>query len=830
VLLSGEPGIGKSRLVRALRERLGDQPHTPLRYQCSPYHTSSALYPAIEQLERAAGFEREDTAEAKLAKMEALLAEGTRDVAAVAPLFAALLSIPTGDRYPPLDLTPQRRKELTLRALVAQLEGLAAERPVLVVLEDAHWLDPSTAELFGLVVDRVRGLPVLAVITFRPEFTSPWTGHAHATLLTLNRLSRRQGAALVEQATGGKELPAEVADPIVAKTDGVPLFIEELTKAVLEAGFLEDKGDRYVLAGPLPPLAIPATLQDSLMARLDRLAPVKEVAQIGAALGREFSYELLAAVARLPDGELQDALGQLCDAELVFCRGTPPEASYTFKHALVQDAAYGTLLRSRRQQLHARIVRALEERFPEQAEVQPELVAHHCTQAGLSEQAIRYWHEAAQLAVRRSAMAEAVAQVHKGLGLLSALPGGSTRARHELDLQVTLGHALMALKGVAAPEMGAAYARARELCRACGGGDLEPVALYGLWQFFQNRADMAGSGEIAGELLRWAEVRHDVAAQVEGHRSVGNTWLFRAEFSLALEHFERVRVLYAPAQGHAGRNPLDPRAVATSLMAWALLLRGHPDRALACSREALAAAEEQARPYMLAVIMHQQNVFDQLRGDRRSVGERAAALIALTAEHGFAHWHATATLLHGWAVGAGGAVEDGLAEMRHGLAAKEATGARLKIPFYLGLMAGLHRRAGRGADALHLIQDALACVEATGERWFEAELHRLKGEALLALAPECSAEAEACFCRAISVAQEQHAKLWELRAATSLARMLAARSEPEKAYDLLAPIYDWFTEGFDTPDLREARALLDELASAPHGSRARPRRRPAAPR
>jgi predicted ATPase/class 3 adenylate cyclase len=809
-LLSGEPGIGKSRLTQALRERLGGETYTSLRYQCSPYHVSSALHPVIDQLERAADFQRDDTDETKLAKLEAVLADTAASVAQAAPLLASLLSLPTAGRYPPLGLSPQRQKARTLEVLVAHLAGLAAVGPVLVVLEDAHWIDPSTEELFGLVVERARDLPVFMVVTFRPEFQPPWLGHAHVSLLTINRLGRRQGGAMVER-VAGKALPAEIADQIVAKTDGVPLFVEELTKTVLESGLLREEGGRYELAGPLPALAIPATLHDSLMARLERLAPMKEVAQIGAALGREFSYELLAAVAPLQDGELQDALGQLVEAELVFRRGTPPAASYVFKHALVQDAAYQSLLRSKRQRLHARIALVVEERFPEMTEAQPEVLAQHCAEAGLIEKAVHYWHRAAQLAVRRSAMAEAVAQVRNGLELLSALPNGPTRARQELDLQVTLGHALMALKGVAAPEMGAAYARARELCRACGGGDLEPIALYGMWQFLQNRADMAASGETAEELLRWAKARDDVAAEVEAHRSIGSTCLFRAEFNLALEHFERVRALYAPAQGYAARNPLDPRVGATSLMPWALLLQGHPDRALARSREALAAAEAQARPYMLAVVMHQQNVFDQLRGDRRAVEERAAALMAITAEHGFAHWHATATLLHGWAVGAGGAVEDGIAEMRRGLAAKEATGARLKIPFYLGLMAGLHGRAGRGTEALHLIGDALARVETTGERWFETELHRLRGESLLRARVPDADEAEACFVRAIDGARTQRAKWWELRAALSLARVWRDRGKRAEARDLLAPVYGWFSEGFDTLDLQEAKALLEAL-------------------
>ena len=364
VLISGEPGIGKSRIAETIVERLGGEPHTRLRYFCSPHHQDSALYPSIAQLERAAGFRREDTAEQRLAKLEAVLAQGTNDLSEAVPLLADLLSIPTGDRYPPLDLTPQKRKEKTLHALLAQLEGLAARQPVLMVWEDVHWSDPTTRESLDLLIDRVPTLRVLVILTFRPEFTPPWIGRPHVTMLTLNRLPRRQRAEMIAHVTGGKALPKEIADQIIDRTDGVPLFIEELTKTVVESGIVTEAGDHYAVAGPMAPLAIPTSLQASLLARLDRLAPTREVAQIGAALGRSFSYELISAVAGMPQQKLDEALEQLASAELIFRRGTPPDAEYTFKHALVQDAAYSTLLRSRRQQLHGRIATTLESAIP----------------------------------------------------------------------------------------------------------------------------------------------------------------------------------------------------------------------------------------------------------------------------------------------------------------------------------------------------------------------------------------------------------------------------------------------------------------------------------
>ena len=454
VLLSGEPGIGKSRIAETILERLSGEPHTRLREFCSPHHQDTALYPSITQLERAAGFRRDDTDEQRLTKLEAVLALAANDLGEAVPLLAGLLSIPTGDRYPALDLTPQKRKEKTLRALVAQVEGLAARQPVLLVVEDAHWADPTSLELFELIVERASSLPLLAIVTFRPEFVPPWVGRPQVTLISLNRLPRRLRAEMIAHVTGGKVLPQEIADQITDRTDGVPLFIEELTKAVVESGLLVEAGDRYVATGPVTPLAIPTSLQESLLARLDRLAPTSDVAQIAAALGRQFSHELISAVAAMPRQQLDDALAQLVNAELIFRRGTPPDAEYTFKHALVQDTAYGTLLRSRRQQIHARIAATLEDQFPDIVVAQPALLARHCAEAGLAEKAVVYWLKAGQQALARSATTEAAAQLRKGLDALDGLPDGPGRRQQELDLQLALGLALMATKGYSAPEVG----------------------------------------------------------------------------------------------------------------------------------------------------------------------------------------------------------------------------------------------------------------------------------------------------------------------------------------------------------------------------------------
>jgi predicted ATPase len=531
VAISGEPGIGKSRIAQTILQRLSAEPHTRLRYFCSPHHQDSALYPSIAQLERAAGFRREDTAEQRLTKLEGVLSQGTNDLSEVVPLLADLLSVPTGDRYPPLNLTPQKRKEKTLHAQLAQVEGLAARQPVLMVWEDVHWSDPTTRESLDLLVDRVSTLRVLVIITFRPEFAPPWIGRPHVTALTLNRLPARQRAKMIVHVTGGKVLPKEIADQIVDRTDGVPLFIEELTKSVIESGILTDTGGHYTVSGPVAPLAIPTSLHASLLARLDRLAPTREVAQIGAALGRQFSHELISAVAMMPQPQLDDALAQLVHAELIYRRGTPPDAEYSFKHALVQDAAYSTLLRSRRQQLHARIVSTLEDRFPEVMTEQPQLMAHHCAEAGLNEKAIGYWLKAGQQSVVRSAMREAIAQLQRGLDLLANMAEGQWHEQRELDYQIALGPALIATKGYSAPEVGVTYARARTLAEQLDQTEHLVPLLYGQWVYRLVRSEHKLALPYAEQLERFGDSRSDVVAQLLGRHTAAMTHYYLGEFT-----------------------------------------------------------------------------------------------------------------------------------------------------------------------------------------------------------------------------------------------------------------------------------------------------------
>jgi predicted ATPase len=593
----------------------------------------------------------------------------------------------------------------------------------------------------------------------------------------------------------------------------VPLFLEELTKAVLESGLLKDAGDHYELAGPLPPLAIPATLHDSLLARLDRLAPIKEIAQIGAALGREFSHALLAAIADRPEAELQGALDQLVASELVFRRGTPPEATYSFKHALVQDAAYGTLLKSRRQQLHARIAKVLDEQFPETAETQPELLAHHFTQAGLVDKAVRYRYQAGRQAMARSAMVEAAEQLTQALDLLAGLPSGAERDHKELDLQIALGAALIAIRGWAVPEVERACARARELC---AGEDQIPqllAALYGLFLHHLHCSSKHLALQIAGELLQLAEREQDVGAQVVGHRSLAVSLLFNGQLLPALSHFEQTLELYDPAYRAAPVYWIGPdtRVACLVFTALILLFRGYSEHATIRSREALAAAYELDHAFTTSQALYLTCWFHQVLGEPRVVEARARALMKLARDHGLSAWAAHGAVLHGWAVGKDGEADSGIAELRQGLVASEAMGVLQHTPSFLGLLAELYLKVENPGEALSVLDEALARVHRLDERWFEADLLRLKGEALSGLRPDRSAEAEDCFHQALAVARDQGARLWELRAATSLARLWRDQGRRAEAHDLLAPVYGWFTEGFETRDLKEAKALLDEL-------------------
>jgi class 3 adenylate cyclase/predicted ATPase len=810
VLVSGEAGLGKSRIIAALAERLQAEPHIRLRYFCSPYHQDSALFPFIDQLGRASGFARDDMPAARLEKLEALLARAAPPDEDMA-FLADLLSLPASERYPLPNLSPQRKKERTLEALIRQLEGLARQQPVVMVFEDAHWIDPTSRELLDLTVERVRSLPVLLVVTFRPEFQSPWTGQPQVTMLALNRLDRHDRAALVEQIAGGKALPDQVVAQIVDRADGVPLFVEELTKSVLESGLLREEADSYVLDRPLPPFAIPTSLHDSLMARLDRLASVRRVAQIGSAIGREFSYSLLRAVSHLPEDELQASLARLVASELVFQRGTPPDSVYSFKHALVQNAAHGSLLRSSRQQLHAQIAEALQAHSPELMDSQPELFAQHYAEAGLVEKSVTCWGRAGHSSAARSAMVEAAAQFQKALDQLALLPHTAERQQQELEFCCALGAVLQVVKGFAAPETGHVYARARELWEQLGSRSEFLQIPYGQSVYYLGRGELDRARRSDEDLLSLSRQRNDSTAVFLGHASCGRTLLFTGPLTSSRSHLEEALAIYDSIAHRALVHQIGiyAQVVSQAFLGIALFCLGFPDQALAQSSTAVAEARRLAHPPSLAGVLSLNAMLLSLDGDNAALDTHAEELMAVAAEQSFPYWRAHGNIYRGWAKVKNGDVTEGMSLLRGGLTAYRTTGVTSWMTHFIALLASAGEAAGRVEEAVTLLDDALQIVERTGERWLAAELNRRKGQLLLRQGhPEA---AEELYRKALSIAEEQEAKLWELRAAASLARLRRDQGRRSEARDLLAPVYGWFTEGFATPDLVEAKALLAEL-------------------
>ena len=819
VLLSGEPGIGKSRLTTALQERLDAEPRARIRYFCSPHHQDTALYPVIGQIERASGFGRHDTPEVKLDKLQALLASASLPADDVS-LIAELLSLPTSNRYPPVELGPQRKKERILAALFRLLASFARQQPVLMTFEDLHWIDPTSRELLDLIVQRVERLPVLLIATLRPEFQPPWTDQPqpHVTVVALTRLNRDEGMALIWQLlVNTVSLPDDVVDEIIERTDGVPLFLEELTKAVVEAAAAAGDGGRSAISAvPAPSLAVPATLYASLTARLDRLGPTaKEVAQIGAAIGREFSHELLAAVAQPSETQLRDALGRLVDAGLVFQRGLPPQASYLFKHALVQDTAHSSLLRGPRQALHARIATALEERFPTIVQTRPELLAHHFTEARLLNKAVAYWCRAGQQSVAKSALVEGIRQLRRGLRLITDLAETSERKQQELDLHVTLAGALTGAKGFAHPEVIEAFNRALKLVTDTAGAGtlLHFSVLYGLYA-----ANFVGGRPIpaldqAMEFLSFAESQTESGPLLMGHRVVGTVLALIGDYPAALAHLERAVALYVPEEHRmlAFRFGADIGVSAFSSYALALWNRGYPEQASNAMDEALRHARQSVHAHTLAYALVVVGLTAASARWTPEVEELANEAVALTNERGFAFFLGWGLVLQGWAIAQRRHGMAAVERIREGLKATEATGAGNYKPLLLGLLAEALAMVGDIAEALVVLAEALALAEASGQKGTDAELHRLRGDLLRRLPDPDLTASEACFRRALAVAREQGTRGFELRAAVSLARSLSAQARRDEARDLLAPVYAWFTEGFDTPDLKEAKALLDEL-------------------
>ena len=813
VMLTGEPGIGKSHIALALDERLQSESHITLRYFCSAHHTNSALFPFISQLERAAWFKHSDTPAEKLSKLDALLAQSTHDPEHVAVL-ANLLALPTDDHYRLQDLAPQKRKEKTLTALLAQLDGLAAQQPVFIIFEDVQWMDPTSLELLAVTVEHVPQLRALLLVTARPEFTPPWPNYPHLTTISLTRLGRRYGAELVERVTGGKTLPKEVMDQILAHTDGVPLFIEELTKMVLEGGLLQERDGHYVLGRPLPPLAIPTTLQASLMARLDRLSLVREVAQIGAVAGRDFHYELLNAVAGLPRERLDEALDQLVRSELVFRRGEIPNAVYTFKHVLVRDAAYTGLLKSRRAQMHGAMANALEQQFPEIVQTQPETLAHHLTEAGLTEKAIGYWLQAGKNAALRSANLEAIAHLQRGIEVTGQLPAGEAKDRSELDLQLVLGPCLSATHGPAAGNALATFARARELCERLGQPPEYLQVMFWLATASVVRGELPQALDAIADLPSAAEARGNQPALLNGIRGQGMILMFMGQIVEAREALGRAIELFDASQ-EADRTAArtagqDAGVSILVLMAWVLWILGQVDEAVSRMTAALERADAVHHAHTHAYAWYYASVLHALRGEPAIAQGYAERCLAISEQHGFSHWLGLSRAIRGISAALLDASAGRLDEVKTSLEEYQRAGYQLGLTVQFVLLCPALLLRNQPEAALEIIDHGLSIVSQNSERFCEAELYRLKARALL-MRGTAEIEAESLLDQALRTARGQQARSLELRAATDLARLWMRKGKRAEARDVLESTYRCFSEGFDTPDLKEANAVLVQL-------------------
>ena len=809
VLLSGEAGIGKSRITEALVEAVRTEPHFLVRYQCSPYHGDSALYPVIQQLAHAAGFAADDDLDRRLDRLEALLCRATDDVGEVAPVVAALIGLDATSRYGVLTMTPQQRRNRTLAIIIDQLTGLAGRKPVMWVIEDAHWIDPTTLELIEFALDRVQSLGALMLITARPTFVASFASHPVVTRLALNRLARAATQAIVARIAHGKRLPEALLDEIAARTDGVPLFVEEMTKAVIESGALRETADAYHLDGPLSALAIPTTLHDSLMARLDRLQPVKEVAQTAAVIGRSFDHRTIAALAARSEGELGDAMRRLVEAELVFRRGTPPDATYLFKHALVRDAAYESLLKARRVALHARLLDVLES----QGDAAPEVKAQHAEAAGLAERALDHWQEAGTQALARPAYKEAIASLENGVRLCRALGEGVQWKRREQSLHLQLGQALIANQSYSAPATLRAFERALVLADELGNVSLQLPAVFGQWA--GHYIASTGSAKLAERYAVLAETQPEIGPRLVGLRMLGLECFHAGRFKESLALVRKALDSYDPVAHRdlAGRFGHDPRTAAANYLVWNLWHLGFPDEAARTIEDNLQWTRQvnHANTTGIALCFGVAIPHIWLRRPDR-VESAAREGLRLAEGVSLALWHAWAQVHLGWALSQQGTAP-GVEEIEAGLREARQVGAGRFEPFHLSLAADAYARAGRHYEAQTCVAQAFAALAHGRDLAFAAELHRMRAGLFLRVGPGAYDTAQADFRRALEIATQQEAPMLQLRAARDLARLLAECGGRRQAADLLAPFYGGFTEGFETADLKEAKTLLDELRS-----------------
>jgi class 3 adenylate cyclase/predicted ATPase len=808
VLISGEPGIGKSRLVQSLDDMLGGDLRTVLVAYCASHTTNSALFPIIDLLQGQAEIGVEASPAARRDKLETFV-RGNDLPGDSAALLAPLLSIPlTEDGASP---SPARQRRRTLEILVAWLQREAERRPTIFVIEDLHWADASTIEFLGLLLNQAPAMRLMVILTFRPEFQLAGLAQSQVTHLTLGRLTARDVEHIVDSVTVGKSLPYQVLHEVILRTDGVPLFVEELTKMVIESGTLREQADRYVLAQPLPPLGIPATLRESLMARLDGLANCKGLAQLAATLGREFSHDLLVAVAPLGEAELSICLARLIDAEVLYQKGTAPKARYLFKHSLIQETAYQSLLLSRRKETHGLIARTIEERFPEIATTQPEMLAHHFTRGGDAPKAVTYFQRAGRRALEQSANVEAIAHLTSGLNLLATLPPSAERDETEVDLQLMAGSALIATRGYAAPEVGRTYARARSLVQSLGKSLEHAPVLRGLQAYYQVRGPLRVARELSEEFLRLAEQAGDGMLLVEANRRLGWCLFCLGDIEGGRRGLEASLSRYDQSLSarHIGEYGSDPGVQGAVNLAWLEWFAGHPDAAVRRSAEAVERARATGHSLSLAYALGVSAAVYQCLGRAAEAQELASETLALAEDKEIAYWAAWSTVLEGWAAADQGLVDEGITKMQNGLAAYRSTGAELFRPYSLALLVQVLGAAGREAEALAYIEQALESVQETDTRFFEAELYRLRGAIRLQIEMD-SATALQDLATALTIAERQGAVMLELRAALSLVQ--AADDEGRTgASTRLAQVLARIGDGSGDRDVARARAVLRRL-------------------
>jgi len=814
VIISGEAGLGKSRLIEEIKSQISTETFSFLECHCSPFYQNSALYPLINLLQHLLGFSLADSSEQKLDKLETFVSNYAFSFSETIPLLAELLSITIPESYSSLELTPQRRKKLTLECVIKLLNKIAAVQPTILVIEDLHWVDPSTMELFSLFVEQRFSKNIFLILTARPEFILPSNLVSKVSLITLNQLSLKETKIMVHKVAQGKKLPTDLFHEVIKRTDGIPLFVEELTKMVLESDILSKVEDHYVLTESALPLSIPSTLKDSLMARLDKLSAVKEVAQLGAILGREFSYDLLQAVSILPEKVLQNGLEQLVKSNIIYPVSSALQQRYIFKHALIQESAYQSLLKSKRQQLHQKTAEILEQQFPQTAKTQPELLAHHYTQAGIIDQAIIFWTHAGENALARSANQEAIGHFNQGLLLTIDLPNSFEQTKGKIKLMTLLGAPLIVTKGWADPEVIENYIAARNLCEEIGESLLLFPVLWGLWLCHNGQAKWQKARQIGQQLLTLANQLQDPACLLQAHHALGPSLVMLGEFETAQEHLEKAIALYDIEQhrSHAFKfGGHDPCVCCLHLANWTTLLLANSDQEHLRNRDAQELTKSLSHPPTNAHNCIFSAIYHQLRWEPQTTQKLAEAALIIAEQQGLAQYQTHGTILLGWAHAEQGRFEEGITLMNQGFISFRATGAGLFQLYFRVLMADAYLKGGLLIEAKSVLEEAIVVINEGEERFYASEVYRMMGELLHTISSNQDTEAEALFNKSIQIARQQKARLLELRAVTSLCTFWNKKHKRKAARHLLMEIYSSFKEETEIVDMLKAKELLKKL-------------------